>query len=286
MTKNKIAKRKLVIILSALALSINSYGQNWADSIFYSSLRPNEDLQLQTLYTDTLEYIDYDDNYDNFLISVKKDDKTFGELICNDIHQIVSDLNLKRGDIIEMQWAIDSLRPEGDKELLCFREYAIEITKIKDGEKRIVPTEEIETEEATNKRIFEVSYQSGSTTKYTLRKIGLEVDKPIISVKFWAERYINGEWKFATSDYYYLYYKENKIQKIEDPGLSDNLLKTNPTEWVTASKNLQTNYPLCLMNKQKMPKKFGNYYGIQEKMLLFWLKTLTKVKLLLLRLWK
>lgn len=247
MTKNKIAKRKIAIILSLLALSINSYGQNWADSIFYSSIRPNEKLQLHTLYIDTLEYINYDDNYDDFLILVKKDDETFGALICNDIHQIVSDLNLNRGDIVEIQWVIDSLRPEGDKELLWFREYALEITKIKEGEKEATLfTEEIETEEATTPKSFKVSYQSGHTTKYTLRKIGLEVDEPIICVDFWAERYMNGEWKFATSDYYYLYYKENKIQKIEDPGLSDNLLEINPHEWVTAFKKFAEELPSML----------------------------------------
>jgi hypothetical protein len=125
--------KKTTILLSVLTLSIGSYGQNWADSVFYSSIRPNEELQLGTLYIDTLEYIDYDDNYDDFLISVKKDEESYGGLICNDIHQIVSDLNLNRGNIIEIQWQIDSLRPEGDKELLWFYEYAIKITKIKDG---------------------------------------------------------------------------------------------------------------------------------------------------------
>jgi hypothetical protein len=120
-----------------MQVAINSYGQNWADSIFYSSIRPNEELKLHTLYTDTLEYLEFDDNYDDFLILVKKDDETFGTLICNDIH----DLNLNRGDIVEIQWAIDSLRPEGDKELLWFREYVIEITKIKDGKKEILPAD-------------------------------------------------------------------------------------------------------------------------------------------------
>lgn len=125
---------RVLAILGLLVLSISSYGQNWTDSIFYSDIRPNEELRLHTCYTDILEYVDFDDNYDDFFISVRKGDKIFGNLICNDVHQIVSDLNLNRGDIIEMGWMIDSLRPEGDKELLWFKEYALKITKIKDVE--------------------------------------------------------------------------------------------------------------------------------------------------------
>ena len=124
---------RVVAILSLLALSIGSYGQNWTDDIFYSDIRPNEELRLHTRYTDILEYVDFDDNYDDFFISIRKGDKIFGTLICNDIHQIASDLNLNRGDIVEMEWMIDSLRPEGDKELLWFKEHVIKIAKIRDA---------------------------------------------------------------------------------------------------------------------------------------------------------
>lgn len=273
MSKNKIAKRKIVIILSVLALSINSYGQNWADSIFYSSIRPNEELQLHTLYTDTLEYIEYDENYDNLLILVKKDNEIFGEIICNDIQQIISNLNLHRSDIVKIQWMIDSLRPESDKNLLKFMEYAVEITKIKDGKMGVVPTEGIGIDETINEKSFEVSYQSGHTTKYTLRKIGLEVDKPIITLDFWAERYMNGEWRFATSDYYYLYYKENKIQKIEEPGLNDNLLETNPHEWVSAFKEFADQLPYMLDEQTEDIEEIRKLLWDSGKDMAIWVET-------------
>lgn len=125
------------------------------------------------------------------------------------------------------------------------------MTKIKDGKTDSLLTEEIETEEATNTKSFEVSYQTGNSTKYTLRKIGLEVDQPIISVEFWAERYKDREWRYATSDYYYLYYKENRIQKIEDPGSSDNLLEINPNEWVIAFRKFANELPFILDNQTK-----------------------------------
>ena len=135
--------KKTVILLSTLALLTSSCGQttkeqaksystpSWADSTFYSDIRPNESLQLGTLYTDSFEYIGYNDDGDEFLIDVIKDDKIHG-LINDDIH-IVSDLNLNRGDMVKIQWQIDSLRPAGDEEMLWFEEYAVKITKTKDG---------------------------------------------------------------------------------------------------------------------------------------------------------
>lgn len=92
----------------------------------------------------------------------------------------------------------------------------------------------------------EVNYQSGDTEKYTLRKIGLEVDLPIISLNFWTERYKDGEWIFATSEYYYFYYKENKIQKITMAGLSENLLTARPHEWATVFKKFADEMPSML----------------------------------------
>ena len=95
--------KKTIIILSTLALLVSNCGQatkkqaendstfSWADSTFYSNIRPSEALQLGTLYTDSFEYIDYNDDGDDFFITVKKDNKIH-DLINNDIHQIVSDL--------------------------------------------------------------------------------------------------------------------------------------------------------------------------------------------------
>jgi hypothetical protein len=91
---------------------------------------------------------------------------------------------------------------------------------------------EIMTDEASGKKYFFVSYPStGQGIKFTMERIKLEVGAPIISVKFWAEYYRNGEWLFAHSDYYYLYYKDNKIYKITGAGADGNLLQANPPKW-------------------------------------------------------
>jgi len=141
--------KKTIFILSAIALvaigckqatkkqTVNDSALSRTDSTYYSSIRSSirqgEALQLHTLYTDGFEYIGYDDNGDDFFITVKKDDEIH-LLISDDIHHTVSDLNLNRGDMVEIQWKIDSFRPAGDEELLWFKEYAEKITKTKEGD--------------------------------------------------------------------------------------------------------------------------------------------------------
>lgn len=100
------------------------------NSAFASDIRPNEKLQLNKIYTDEFEFIDYNDDYDDFFIEVQKDNKKHS-LIVNDIRP--EDLNLNRGDMVRIQWKINSLRPSGDESLLLFEEFATEITKIKDS---------------------------------------------------------------------------------------------------------------------------------------------------------
>ena len=91
--------RKIVIILSVLALIVSSCGQTTKkqaetnesagtvqisynempetlvlneDGTFNSFIRPNEKLQISTTYTDTFEYIDFNDEGDDAFIDVKK----------------------------------------------------------------------------------------------------------------------------------------------------------------------------------------------------------------------
>jgi len=134
--------KKTVIILSVFALIASSCGQatkkqtvnnpasSLTDSTFTSDIRPNEKLQLGKVYTDNFEYINYNDQTDYFFFSVRKDNKEI-TLLDNVADKQTSILN--RGDMVEIQWKIDSSWVAGDGDRLEMTEWAINVKKTKDG---------------------------------------------------------------------------------------------------------------------------------------------------------
>lgn len=105
---------------------------------YASDIRLNEQLELEEVYTDIFEYIDYQDEGDDFFIIVKKDDKTYS-LVDNQVDLLdlkidrIELLGLNRGDLLEIQWKIDSLIPAGDPSTLFLKEYVEKITKTDEG---------------------------------------------------------------------------------------------------------------------------------------------------------
>ena len=95
---------------------------------FTTPVRPNVKLQFGETYSDTFEYFDYDDEGDDFSIDAKKNGKIF-PLIDNEFN----DKNYARGDLCQIEWKIDTMRPAGDETQLWIQYYANKITKIKDG---------------------------------------------------------------------------------------------------------------------------------------------------------
>jgi len=86
---------------------------------FTSRLRLNQTLKLGTTYTDTVDFVDFNDQGDDFIVSVAKNKDTIG-LIYN-----TGEVTWVRGDKIEIQWKMDSLRPAGDPEYLDHTEFLI-----------------------------------------------------------------------------------------------------------------------------------------------------------------
>ena len=97
---------------------------------YTSTIRPGEELELEKIYVDRFEYVGYNDQGDNFTIDVSKDGRIHGLVNNFLIPQIIFDLDLEPGDLLEIQWKIDSLIPAGDSELLWFVEYAEKITRM------------------------------------------------------------------------------------------------------------------------------------------------------------
>lgn len=101
-----------------------------AEGTFTSELRPGEGLLLGKKYTDTLEYVGYNGEGDYPSLEMMKGDMR---------HTFIDDSNVdltafNRGDLLEIQWLLDSLRYDGDGlETLWFEEFVMKAIKIKDG---------------------------------------------------------------------------------------------------------------------------------------------------------
>ena len=92
---------------------------------FKSNIRPDELLTLEKIYTDTVEFVNFDANGDDWFFNVKKNKDTVS-LIYNE-----DPPRLTRGDELEIKWKMDSLRPAGDPDFLDYSEYLISAKVIK-----------------------------------------------------------------------------------------------------------------------------------------------------------
>ena len=97
------------------------------DSIYTLSIRPNEKLQVGKVYTDSFEYLDYNNETDNVKLIVKKDGKIY-TFVADELYGDIVELN--KGDLLEIQWNIDFLTPAGDETIYFVVTFAEKITKI------------------------------------------------------------------------------------------------------------------------------------------------------------
>lgn len=90
-----------------------------------SQFRPNEKIKLGKVYTDTVEFIAYNDDGDYQWLYVKKSKDTL--ILVNENNY---DRSLLRGDEIEVQWKMDSIWIAGEGERLDFAEWLTSIKKL------------------------------------------------------------------------------------------------------------------------------------------------------------
>ncbi|TJY67050.1 hypothetical protein FAZ19_09155 [Sphingobacterium alkalisoli] len=91
---------------------------------------PNLQVSLEKIITDTVEFVDFNDDGDYFLCSVKKGRRKFSL-----VYDLISDrkMDFLRGDTLEIKWKRDSIRLAGDEESLDFANWLTEVRKLKDG---------------------------------------------------------------------------------------------------------------------------------------------------------
>src|SRR5690606_1883677 len=86
--------------------------------------RTDEKITLGQLYTDTVQFVEFNDEGDNWLAIVAKHNDTTSFIYD-------SEYNFVRGDEIEIRWKVDSIRYAGDSEFLDFTEFLISAKKLK-----------------------------------------------------------------------------------------------------------------------------------------------------------
>ncbi|MDR1760884.1 MAG: hypothetical protein LBR55_00390 [Bacteroidales bacterium] len=122
-----------------------------------------------------------------------------------------------------------------------------------------------EIEETTNKKSFEVSYPSSEhTTKYTFENFCID-EGDFICVVLWEENYTDGSFKYGVQKGYYFYYKGDEIQKIEVAGEDNNLLETNPIEWITAFKKFADELLIMRAEVEENERKYWKTGELLEK---------------------
>lgn len=99
------------------------------DSIYRSSIRPNEELLIGKTYADTFEYLDYYDNADEMTIHLIKGGKVY-VFIANRLYGVVvENPQFKTGDIVRIDWETDFWEPAGDDTILQVEMLAKKIEK-------------------------------------------------------------------------------------------------------------------------------------------------------------
>ncbi|MFD2920742.1 hypothetical protein ACFS6H_13540 [Terrimonas rubra] len=121
----------VLLLLSLLACNNPNNSQHPAsknDSVttftVTTPLRPGENIVLNQPYTDTLEFIKFNDDGDYYLCFVKKNTDTIGLIYDSEYHFV-------RGDEIAITWKMDSIRYAGDSEVLDYTAFLVAAKRIK-----------------------------------------------------------------------------------------------------------------------------------------------------------
>ncbi|GAA3520019.1 hypothetical protein GCM10022393_37820 [Aquimarina addita] len=109
---------------------INELGEiNEVKTIFQNNIRPDETIVLNKEYTDTIQFLSYNDDYDYFFMEGKKNDKDVS-LIYSWGWSENKKYDFKPGDMIKVKWKMDSITIAGDGETLQFTEKAMDAEKL------------------------------------------------------------------------------------------------------------------------------------------------------------
>lgn len=103
---------------------------------FSSSLRPNETILLNKVYTDTIVFNDYNDDGDYALLIGKKNEKEV-ILIYSGGWETIEKYNFKYGDYLNIEWKMDTIYIAGEGDEIDFKETVINAKRIETKSKPV-----------------------------------------------------------------------------------------------------------------------------------------------------
>lgn len=105
---------------------INDFGNiSKVNTEFKSNIRPNQKLNLNTIYNDTIIFVRYNDDYDYFFLEGRKNSQNVSLIYNWDDNNY----SFNMSDSIIIKWKIDSIYIAGDGETLDFAEFVIDAIK-------------------------------------------------------------------------------------------------------------------------------------------------------------
>jgi hypothetical protein len=116
---------------------INTIGEiNQIKTTFTSKIRPDKAIKLNTTYTDTIAFSTYNNDYDYLMLLGKKNGDDVRLIYNWDWHNNYK-YNFKYGDLLKVEWKMDSIYIAGDGEAIDFAEKAIEAVRIESKNKSV-----------------------------------------------------------------------------------------------------------------------------------------------------
>ncbi|MFD1552874.1 hypothetical protein DNU06_08080 [Putridiphycobacter roseus] len=94
-----------------------------------SSVRANSLVSLKEIYIDSIEFIGYNDDFDYFLLTGKKNKRAI-DFFYDWQWKKNGAYDFKSGDIIEVKWKMDTFWVAGDGERADFHEWVIDAKKL------------------------------------------------------------------------------------------------------------------------------------------------------------
>jgi len=177
-----------------------------------SNIRPNVEILPNHIYTDTIVFESYNDEGDYALLFGKKDEKEV-VLLYNMDWGTNEKCNFENGDLVKVNWKMDSIYLAGDGETLDFKERAI-------AAERVTSENQSAANSSSKNNSFVISCGSGCAMTYSEEKVikNNEATEVVFKVEMYVKEALTDEF-FET--YLFSCDDSKKAKQIKLKGTAD-----------------------------------------------------------------